>query len=81
MDGEDCYKIRLEDYGGRVESTWYFSKKDYLPRKRVQHYDFPGRGKGSLEISVSDLELEPELAAKVQMWKLASRRYATSWGI
>ncbi len=70
VDGEDCYKIRLEDYGGRVESTWYFSKKDYLPRKRVQHYDFPDRGKGRLEISVSDLELEPELAADLFKLKL-----------
>ena len=70
VDGEDCYKIRLEDYGGRVESTWYFSKKDYLPRKRVQHYDFPSYGKGSIEISVSDLELEPELAADLFKMKL-----------
>ena len=37
---EDCYVIHV-DYGARGRpSTWYFSKKDYLPRQRDMH--FPG---------------------------------------
>lgn len=34
---EDCYVIHV-NYGARgQESTWYFSKKDYLPRQREMH--------------------------------------------
>jgi len=62
IDGQPCYQIHVVYAGGQGESTWYFSKKDYLPRRRVRHLSRPGMGEGTIETSVSRLELniEPE---------------------
>jgi len=60
VGGEACYQIHVSYGGGNGESTWFFSKKDYLPRRRVRHFNVPGQGEGTLEIDVSRLEVNIE---------------------
>jgi len=60
--GEPCHKIHVKYAGGAGESIWFFSKNDYLPRRRVQIFNIPGQGEGTLEITITKLEvnIEPE---------------------
>ena len=60
VGGEPCYQIHVSYGGGAGESTWFFSKKDYLPRRRVRHFTVPEQGEGTLEIDVSQLEVNIE---------------------
>ena len=48
--------------GGRGESTWFFSTEDYLPRRRIRHFTTPD-GDGSLDMTVTGLEIDPEVTA------------------
>jgi outer membrane lipoprotein-sorting protein len=61
VDGEPCYKIRVVYSGGQGESIWLFSKNDYLPRRRVRVFNVPDQGEGSIEITVSNLQIDPEV--------------------
>lgn len=69
--GVECYKIRVE-YGDGVESgsTWFISIADLLPRKRVRHYSVPQQGDGDLEVTLTALEIDPELEAGLYKMKL-----------
>lgn len=62
--GEPCYRIRVVYAGGQGESTWLFSKNDLLPRRRVQKFSTP-QGEGALEITITDLQVNPTLEAKL----------------
>ncbi len=68
--GEECYQIHVTYAGGRGESTWFFAKKDLLPRRRVRHFSIPGQGAGSIEINVSKLETNLELDESLFVLKL-----------
>ena len=54
--------------GGQGESTWFFSKDDLLPRRRIRHFSMP-QGDGAIEINVAALETAPE--ADPALFKLA----------
>lgn len=60
VGGEDCYQIRVVYSGGRGESIWFISKKDFLPRKRVRVFNTPD-GEGAIEIAMNNLIIEPEM--------------------
>ena len=62
IDGETYYKIHVTYAAGQGESTWYFAKSDMLPRRRVQNFNVPGMGEGTIEVQISKLEIniEPE---------------------
>ena len=62
VDGEPCYRVHVQYAGGQGQSTWFFSKKDYLPRRRIRNFTIPGQGDGAVEITVSRLEvnIKPE---------------------
>ena len=62
VDGEPCYRIHVEYAGGQGQSTWFFSKKDFLPRRRIRKFTIPGQGDGAVETTVSRLEtnIKPE---------------------
>ena len=64
VGGVECYKIHI-DYGGGQKSTWLFSTEDFLPRRRIQHFSIPNQGEGSLEVTITDLEVDPEVDAKL----------------
>lgn len=65
---EDCYKVHVVYSGGQGESLWFFSKSDYLPRRRVRKFDIPQQGEGALEITITKLELDPQV--EPEMFKL-----------
>lgn len=69
IGNEKCYKIHVVYAGGQGSSTWYFSKKDYLPRRRTRHIDVP-QGSGSIEVVITNLETNPEVSADLYKLKL-----------
>jgi hypothetical protein len=70
VGGEACHKIHVVYAGGQGESTWYFSKADLLPRRRTRHFEIPNRGKGAVDITVSELRIAPELEPSLFKMKL-----------
>ncbi len=68
VGGEPCYRIFVVYPGGGQESVWYFSKKDYLPRRRIQKWDFGGGG--SVDKLVTKLEINPEIEPSLFKMKL-----------
>ncbi len=61
VGGVDCYEIHVV-YGAEraPEVTWYFSKEDFLPRGRVDHYP-PRRGEtGTFQRTITDLVVDPK---------------------
>ena len=59
--GVECHRLEVV-YGGRQgKSTWYISTEDSLPRRRVRHFDIPQQGEGTLEITITELVVNPEL--------------------
>lgn len=67
--GEPCYAVDVFYSGGRGHATWYFSKNDYLPRRRVQHISGE-RGEGTIVRTVMDLKIAPETDASLFTMKL-----------
>ena len=59
--GVECHKVHIVYSGRRGTSTWFFSTEDLLPRRRIRHFTIPQQGEGTLEITVSDLEIDPEV--------------------
>lgn len=70
VHGEACWKVRVVYAGGRGESTWLLSKKDYLPRGRIQHFNMGGQ-EGSIERTLRDLEIDPEIDPGLFKMRLA----------
>lgn len=61
VGSEECYKIYVEYSGGQGRSNWYFSRKDFLPR-RVDRLLGEGQADASYSTIVLDLETDPKLA-------------------
>ncbi len=59
--GVECYTIRVVYSDRRGESIWYVSTEDHLPRKRVRKFTDPQQGEGSIEVTITDLEVDPEV--------------------
>ena len=68
--GVECHKIHVVYSGGRGESTWFFSTEDFLPRRRVRHFEIPQMGKGTLDITLTELEVDPEIGPDTFQMKL-----------
>ena len=64
FEGEDCYKILVQYSAGRGEAIWLLSVEDLLPRYRKQSFSIP-QGDGSLAITFTGLNLDPQLDAKL----------------
>lgn len=59
--GEPCHQLRVVYSGGQGESLWFVSKSDFLPRRRVLKFSQPGQGEGTIEVTVTKLEVNPQL--------------------
>ncbi len=70
VGGVECHKVHVAYSGGRSESTWFFSTEDYLPRRRVRHFDVPAQGQGTREITLTELEVDPEVGPETFKLKL-----------
>ena len=68
--GEPCYHIRVVYGGDQGQSIWFFSKNDYLPRRRIQEFSISGEGDGSMECTITKLEVNPEVDPTIFDFKL-----------
>jgi outer membrane protein assembly factor BamB len=61
IGGEDCYEVYVVYQDERApKSTWYFSKKDFLPRARHDEYALGDAGTGWLKRTVTNLVADPQ---------------------
>ena len=69
VGGVECHRIHVVYSGGRGESTWYVGTEDYLPRRRIRHFSTP-QGEGTLDMILTDLEIDPEVGPDAFAMKL-----------
>jgi len=60
---EDCYAVHVISEGRPQGTTWYFSKKDFLPRGRLQHFTLQNGEQGGLLTSLRNLVVDPRFAS------------------
>lgn len=65
IGGVACYQIRVVYSGGAGESIWFFAKNDLLPRRRVMKIMDREQNEGTIENTITHLEVNPTLEAKV----------------
>ncbi len=70
VGGEKCHQVRIVAPGGQGEVVWSFAKKDLLPRQQVQKFSIPQQGDGELTVTLTDLDLAPEIDAALFKLKL-----------
>lgn len=62
IDGVDCYEVHVVySVPAAPEATWYFSKKDFLPRARIDTRTMPDGRKLASQKTVSNLVVAPKL--------------------
>jgi outer membrane lipoprotein-sorting protein len=61
VSGEECYKIDVKYSGGRGHSVWYFSEKDFLPRRRDIHFTNREGEEGTVTRIVTSLDVNPKI--------------------
>ena len=69
VGGVECHKIHVVYSGGQGASTWFVSTEDYLPRRRIRHFSSP-QGEGTLDMTLTDLEIDPEVGPDTFAMKL-----------
>ncbi|RJP30297.1 MAG: hypothetical protein C4547_16925 [Phycisphaerales bacterium] len=59
---QDCYVVYVEYSGGRGKAVWYFSKKDFLPRRvdRILQ-SATGANLGIMTTTLTDLKVDPKI--------------------
>ena len=60
--GEDCYEIYVQYTSAQQEAVWHFSKKDFLPRARLDIFKGPDGGEIKQQKTLSNLEVDPKLS-------------------
>lgn len=59
---EDCYEIQVVYAAERApEATWYFSKKDFLPRRRIDKYTMQEGGTRLRQKTIQGLVVNPKI--------------------
>ena len=62
IGGEECYEVYVVYASDQSpKATWYFSKKDFLPRARYDDYTLGDGGTGLLKKTVTNLVADPKL--------------------
>jgi hypothetical protein len=71
INGVDCYEIYVV-YAAKAapKATWYFGKKDFLPRGRIDEFTGPDGQKTVWKKMISNLLVEPKLDKEVFKLKL-----------
>ncbi|MHC4696411.1 MAG: hypothetical protein ACYTFA_06700 [Planctomycetota bacterium] len=57
---QNCYEIDVLYAGGRGESTWFFSEKDFLPRRVDRIATRPGGERASTQLTLTDVDVDPK---------------------
>ncbi len=63
IGGEDCYEIHVVYANGVAEAIWHFSKKDFLPRARLDIFQTQAGKPGGRQRIVTNLVVDPKLQA------------------
>ncbi|MBI4716797.1 MAG: hypothetical protein HY763_03255 [Planctomycetes bacterium] len=58
---EECYEIHVH-YRANLDAVWYFSKKDFLPRRVDRLRAGTGDEKGATEQIITELVVDPKLS-------------------
>lgn len=62
IDGEECYGVEVVyNIDQAPVVTWYVSKKDFLPRGRIDQFTLSNGQKGELHKMLSHLVIDPKL--------------------
>jgi len=75
VGGEDCYEIRVVYPGPRGQAVWCISKKDFLPRSRVDVFETPDGEKAGLRKVLTRLVVDPKLDDKSFKLNLLPKGY------
>lgn len=59
--GEDCYEIRVHYSTSDQWATWFFSTKDYLPRRVLREYPQPDGQVAGRDLILSNVAADPKL--------------------
>lgn len=71
IGGEECYEIHVVYTSKRApEGTWCFSKKDFLPRQRTDHFSLGERGTGTRTKTITNLVVNPKIGPDTFKLKL-----------
>lgn len=63
IGGVDCYEIHVVYANGTAEAIWHFSKKDFLPRARLDIFQTQAGEPGGRQRIVTNLVVDPPLQA------------------
>jgi len=58
---EECYVVTLEYAAVKRKATWYISTRDFLPRRRIDHFEIPNAGSGDVRKTITRLVIDPPL--------------------
>jgi hypothetical protein len=72
VGGEDCYVVHVVYASEQSpEATWSFSKKNFLPLKRIDAYGTPGGGQPATHVkTLTDLVVDPKVTDEMFQLKL-----------
>jgi outer membrane lipoprotein-sorting protein len=71
VDGEDCYIIHVVYAAEQApQAIWSFSKKDFLPRRRIDIYALPDGQEGRGTKTITNLVVDPKVDEEVFKLKL-----------
>lgn len=70
IEGEDCYEVYVLYASGQQEAVWHFSKKDFLPRARLDIFKAPDGSEIKQQKTVSQLDVTPRMAEDAFKFKL-----------
>jgi outer membrane lipoprotein-sorting protein len=59
--GEDCYEVYVQYASAQQEAVWHFSKKDFLPRARLDIFKGPDGTENKQLKTISHLEVDPKI--------------------
>lgn len=71
VGGEECYEIHVVYASERApQATWYFSKRDFLPRRRIDHYTQGDNQTGTATRTITNLVVDPKIDGNAFKLKL-----------
>ena len=65
IGGEECYVINVVYSGGQGEATWYFSKKDFLPRRVDRWQRGATTERAATVVILTELKADPKIDTSI----------------
>ena len=61
IGGEECYEVYVVYTNRLLQTTWYFSKKDFLPRGVIRRHPGPSGERLEEQWTLTDFVVDPEV--------------------